>query len=181
MSDNIDNNLSNKIMAQIKDGHTKMKPKWYFALGSLSMIIGLVSLFILSTFFVSLVTFSIRSHGPMADIRLQNLLALFPWWALITAVIGLGLACLMLKTYDLSYKKNFIMITAGFILGAIVIGWLVDYSGLDNAWIERAPAAKIYKPYDAGQRIKGPGWRPMPDKIKRQEIIKGGQIKRSLD
>jgi len=168
-------------MAQIKDGHTKMKPRWYFVLGSLSMIVGLASLFVLSTFFVSLITFSIRSHGPMAGIRLQNMLALFPWWALITAAIGLGISCLMLRTYDLSYKKNFLMIAAGFILGAILMGWFIDYSGLDNAWIERGPAAKIYKPYDAGQRMRGPGWKSVPNKIKKQEIIKDGQIKRSLD
>lgn len=119
-------------MSQIKKGQIKMKPKWYFALGSFSMILSLSSISIVLMFVIRLFMFSIRSHGPMADIRLQQILSSFPLWAPVVAILGLIIGIYMLKKYDFSYKKNFYLVLLGVITAIVLSGVLIDKFNLDS-------------------------------------------------
>lgn len=146
--------ITKKVMSKIKTGQIKMKPKWYFWLGSLSMFIALVGLVIVSIFLISLVTFSLRSHGPMGAIRYQQIVSSFPWWAPIIIVIGLITGIILLKKYDFSYKKNFIFIIIIFVSAVLLAGILMDILGFDNLWIKRGPMRRFYQQYDGnGQRL----------------------------
>ena len=40
------NNIENKIMDKVLSGEVKMKPKWYFVLGSITSFVGLVGMII---------------------------------------------------------------------------------------------------------------------------------------
>ena len=124
--------ITNDIMSQIKKGQIKMKPKWYFALGSFSMILGLSSISIVLMFVIRLLMFSIRSHGPMADVRLQLIISSFPLWAPIVAILGIIFGIFMLKKYDFSYKKNFYLVVLGLITAIILSGILIDKFDLDR-------------------------------------------------
>ena len=150
-------------MSRIKKGQVKMKPKWYFVLGSFAMIGGFLGLTIVLIFLVSLITFSLRTHGPMGAIRYEQLLSSFPWWAPIVAIAGFGLGVLLLKKYDFSYKKNFLLIIIGFILAVLLAGLLINYLGLDNVWMKRGPMKGLYQQYDGGGMKRGAGWRMMQD------------------
>ena len=107
MSDKKNLNSVKKIMELINNGSIKMRPKWYFWLGSVTMIAGFVCLVVASIFLMNLFIFSIRTHGPMGTIRWQQLLASFPWWAPILSVIGIASGGWLLRRYDFSYKNNF--------------------------------------------------------------------------
>lgn len=124
--------ITNEIMSKIKKGHIKMKPKWYFVLGSTSMILGLASISIVLMFIVRLFIFSIRSHGPMGDIRLQQMILNFPLWAPVLATIGIVIGIYMLKKYDFSYKKNFYLVLIGMITAIFLSGVLIDVFNLDR-------------------------------------------------
>lgn len=135
-------------MSKIKTEHIKMKPKWYFWLGSLSIFISLVSLVIISIFLISLITFSLKSHGPMGAIRYQQIISNFPWWAPIIVIIGLITGIKLFKKYDFSYKKNFLFIIVIFISAVLFAGVLIDILGFDNLWIKRGPMRRFYQQYD---------------------------------
>ena len=154
MSKNLKVNITENIMSRIEKGQIKMKPKWYFWLGSLAMVMGIIGVTILSVFSVSLISFSLRTHGPMGEIRFQQLLSSFPWWAPLLAIFGLTLGIFFLKKYDFSYKKNFLIIISGFILAVILAGWLIDYSGLDLFWAKRGIMKRFYQQYD-GKKQNG--------------------------
>ena len=145
-------------MSQIEKGQLKMKPRWYFLLGSFAMVGGLSSLVLVCVFLISLMAFSLRTPGPMGEVRYQLLVSNFPWWALVLAFVGIGLGGWLLKKYDFSYKKNFPLIIFGFITAVLLAGWLVNYLGFDNLWMRRGIMKEFYRRYDRGA-AKPPGWR----------------------
>lgn len=76
--------------------------------------------------------FSIRQHGPMADVRLQQIISNFPIWAPIVAIFGIIMGIYLLKKYDFSYKKNFYLVIIGIIIALVVTGIVIDKFNLDS-------------------------------------------------
>ena len=134
-------------MEQVRHGKIKMRPRLYFVIGSFLTFVGLVSAIVTSVFLVGLTRFFLRSHGPMGQYRLEQMLSSFPWWAPIFAVITLVIGIWILRHYDFSYKRSFWMIVAGFILAVITSGWLLDMSGLNDSLAKRRPMQGMMRPY----------------------------------
>lgn len=122
-----------------------MKPKWYFVVGSIAMIIGLIGLSLLLIFLVNLMIFSLRTHGPMGEVRYQQLLASFPWWASVVVAVGLGIGLWMLKKYDFSYKKNFVFVAISFIVAIVLAGFVADSLGLNTMLVRQKQMRGFYK------------------------------------
>lgn len=148
-------NISDKIMSEIKSGQLKMKPKWYFVLGSILAVLGISSLFITSSYLVSLFAFSLRTHGPMGQIRFDQLVSEFPLWAPVVAVCGIIMGILMLREYDFSYKKNFSLVILGIVTAIILAGYLMDYLKVDNLLFNKGVGQKMYQKY---QGVYGQGY-----------------------
>ncbi len=140
--------ITKSVMSKIKTERIKMKPKWYFLLGSLFIVLAFVCLIIISIFLISLITFSLKSHGPMGAIRYQQIISNFPWWAPIIVIVGLVAGIVLLKKYDFSYRKNFLFIAVIFISAILLAGILIDILGFDNLWIKRGPMRKFYQQYN---------------------------------
>lgn len=119
--------LSQQVMDKISNDGIKMRPYWYFVLGSLSLLIAFISLIILSIYSVSVASFSIRSHGPRGEYRLAQMLENFPYWSILLSVAGLGLGLFLFQKYDISYRKNFLVMAVGFVLSIVIAGIAVDY------------------------------------------------------
>lgn len=147
-------------MKQILTGRVTMKPKWYFVVGSISMILGFIGSTIASVFLVSIIAFSLRSHGPMGSIRFAQLVSNFPWWAPFLALLGLGSGIWFLKQNDFSYKKNFKILVAIFIFTIILSGWLMDALGVSASWSRLGPMRRLYQQSeeDGTFPIRGQGW-----------------------
>lgn len=153
-------NLTEQVMSSIRSGQAKMRPKWHFVVGSAALVAGLTGLAILAAFAVSLIAFSLRTHGPMGEFRYERLLSTFPWGAVVVAIAGSGLGAWLLKKYDFSYKKNFPLVVGGAAVAILLAGWLINVSGLDSAWMKRGPMKPLYERYQ-GDYIPGHGWRSM--------------------
>ena len=138
-------NIEDVVMTKIKSDQIVMKPKWFFVVGSSLMIVGLVSLGMLTIFLTNLTIFLLRQHGPNSQWRLQLILESLPLWVPILAVLGICLGLWLLKKYDFSYKKNFRLIALVFIVSITLIAFLLDYTGLDNIWMKRGPMLRFYK------------------------------------
>ncbi|MEI6479599.1 MAG: hypothetical protein WCO21_02085 [bacterium] len=143
------------ISSLIKSGKIKMKPRWYFLLGSIAMFSGLFGIATLSIFLTSLITFSLRTHGPMGEIRYEQLLSSFPWWAIPVVILGIGVGIWILREYDFSYKHNFLYIVIGAVAAILFIGWSINYFGFDSGWMGRGGMRGLYKQYDGGMMRSG--------------------------
>lgn len=157
--------LSNKVMKTIKSEKLQMKPRWYFWLGSVFSLIGLIAVIIISAFFISIISFSLRPHyGPGATYRLEMMWSSFPWWTIILTLLGLGIGIWMLKKYDFAYRKNFKLIILGLVLAIVAAGFLIDKTGLTEIWTKRGPMRGIMRQYLQQQNVSNtPGWRRTQD------------------
>src|SRR3989344_4005823 len=150
-------NIKNNVMAQIKGGKITMHSKAYFVIGSIFLFVGLIALFILSVFLINIMFFILKAHGPMGQYRLELLISNFPWWAPLFSILGIILGIWILRKYDFSYKKNFLLLVILFIGAIVFTGWLMDATGIDNIWFKRGPMQGIMKRYIQGNNIPSPG------------------------
>ena len=146
--------VTETVMDKINKGEIKMRPRWYFVLGSVAVFVGVFGTFLVSSFLVSLVSFSLRTHGPMGEYRLQQMLGSFPWWALILSLFGLAMGVFLLKKYDFSYKKNFGYIILAFVLAVLASGLVADRFGLEKMWANKPGVMrKMYQQYDGRGKV----------------------------
>lgn len=146
MSKNI-TDIEKEIMNKIDQGEIKMRPRVYFVIGSIFTFLGLIFAVITSTFLISLVRFSLRAQGKMAQYKLDQLIENFPWWTLVFAVVGLIVGIWLIRRYDFSYKlKPWIMIL-GFVLAVIIAGWLLDITGFNEIVSQRGPMKGMMSGY----------------------------------
>ena len=146
MPKNIEN-ITQEIMHKIDTGEIKMKPKWYFIFGSAFTFIGLVSTIIVSTFSVGLIRFSLRSHGPMGEIRFTQMLTNFPWLILFFAVFSLVFGIWLIRKFDFSYKIKPSLVIVSFILAVIVSGYIIDVTGINDIISRRGPMKGMMRNY----------------------------------
>ncbi len=139
--------FESKIISQIKADEIKMKPKWYFILGSLLLFTSLVGLSMGVVFLVNLSAFLIRRNGSFNAWKLQSILSVFPWWIPVIAVGGIFLSIWLLKKYDLSYKKNFKLIIAVLVIAMLMGGFLLDRLGL-NEYLSRGRMRRYYQQFE---------------------------------
>jgi len=155
--------ISDQVMDKIREQKIQMRPKIYYILGSIIVFVSLVISIISAVFLISLTRFSLRTHGPMGQIRFEQLLTSFPWWAPVIAIIGMMFGIVILRKYDFSYKLNFKLLITGFILAVILAGWGIDVLNLDEVWFRQGPMKGILKQYmqkqgvEPGQGLKGGG------------------------
>lgn len=156
-------NITRNVMAKIKTEQIKMRPKWYFIVGSFLMTVGLVGLSVGAVFLTNLVFFLVRKQGSGQG-RLQLMLQSFPWWIPTLAVIGVAFGIWMLKKYDFSYKKNFLFIVFLFIVSIMLTAFVLDYSGLNEVWSRRGPMRRFYQQIENRDSVfpKGNGGRRNP-------------------
>jgi magnesium-transporting ATPase (P-type) len=147
-------NITEEIMKKIDLGEIKMKPKWYFILGSIITFIGLVSTVVVSTFSIGLIRFSLRSHGPMAEYKFDQIMANFPWWTLVLAILGLILGIWLVRKYDFSYKIKPWLIITGFILAIIIGGYIIDITGVNDAISRQGPMRGMMRNYIIDNNIQ---------------------------
>jgi len=137
--------IDKTIMSQITSGQIRPLPKWYFVLGSILSLFGLVGLTIFAIFITNLLFFISRSHGPMFSLRLSQIISTFPWWLVILAPISIFIGIFFLKKYDFSYQKNFHLIVFLFILAIILSAWLMDYFGLNQTLLKQNKFRRFYQ------------------------------------
>lgn len=136
-----------------------MRPRIYFITGSLLTFLGLVASVVTSVFLVGLMRFSLRSHGPMGEYRLDQLLASFSWWVPVLAAIGLAVGIWLLRQYDFSYKINYKVAIVGFVATVIMAGWVIDMMGLNDVLLRRGPMQGVMRQYLQDNNIPhNPGW-----------------------
>jgi hypothetical protein len=139
--------ITDEVMEKIHGKQIRMRPKIYYFFGSLLVLGSLIFSVVSSVFLISLTRFALKTHGPMGQIRLEQLLSSFPWWAPLLAVVGLIAGIWIMRKYDFSYKFNFPMIIVGFILAVVIAGWTIDYLNLDNIWFRQGPMRGIMRQY----------------------------------
>ncbi|MBU1110863.1 hypothetical protein KKB83_04575 [Patescibacteria group bacterium] len=150
--------ITSRVMTEIKSRGIKMKPRIYFAAGSVLLGLGLATIFILAVFVINLTSFRLRMDVPFEFLRfgkpgLPPFLAIFPWPFLLFACISIYAGLKLLKKLDFSYKHNFIMIALITVMCIVGAGLAVDKIGLNERWAQARPLKGLYH-----QKIPNGNW-----------------------
>ncbi|OGM83480.1 hypothetical protein A2434_03040 [Candidatus Woesebacteria bacterium RIFOXYC1_FULL_41_14] len=125
--------IEKEVMSRVTSGEIAMKPRWYFVAGSVFMLLGTIAAAVAVAFLINLIIFLIKKQGPGYG-RLAIMFESFPFWIPILAILGIGIGILLLRKYDFSYKKNFLLMIIGFIATVAIAGFVIDGLGLNDIW-----------------------------------------------
>ena len=133
-------------MSQIRKKQIKMRPKIYFVAGSVLLGIGMAGIIVLTAFFSNLIFFRLRIHQPFSFFALgrpglKPFLLTFPWWPLFLAIGGIAGGSILLKKYDISYKKSFWVLVITLISFSLFFGFILSKSRFN----QRAQRLKHFK------------------------------------
>lgn len=152
--DNINNqsqfDLSNQVMTGIDKGKIKMRPRWYFLIGSIVFGGGLILLLITSVILVDYVAFRLRTHGPFGYLLfgpygLKPFLVTFPFVPLVLSIIAIGMGIYLFRRYDLSYKTNFTAISIAILIATVGGGFVLDFVGVNERLQNWEPTEQVLK------------------------------------
>jgi len=148
--------IEDEVMDRIRSGKVAMRPRIYFIVGSLLTFVGVILSIVSSMFFVGLIRFMLRAHGPMASYRLELLLSRFPWWAFALAVAGLFVGITLMRRYDFSYKISPTLFIVGCMVAIIIAGWLFDTLGFNDMLARRGFMRRYLQEsgYPVGQGLR---------------------------
>lgn len=135
--------IEEKVMSKILNNEVKMKPKWYFVIGSLLTSIGLIGITIGAIFLLNILIFLIRKRG-YGIMKLQLMIYNFPWWIPILALLFIIIGIWLLKKYDFSYKKNFLFITISFITIILISAFIINQMGFNEFLLKHRQGKKFY-------------------------------------
>lgn len=144
--------LSKNVMQEIQRRGVKMRPRLYFVLGSVLLGLGLTGAIITAVFFLNLFVFRLRILGPWGYLRWGRLgIPLFvttiPWTVLLASVVAVAAGLTILKRYEFSYKKNFLVPAIVLIVVVGVLGFLLDRIGFNERVAPHRPLRPFYKHY----------------------------------
>lgn len=124
--------FSDRVMGEIAKRKVVIRPKWYFTLLATVFAATLAFIWSVTIIFLSLGLFHIRQVNPHNYIQFGAtgwfvFLKILPWELIIFIILGLLLAWLMVRRYDLSYKIGFGLMSAALIGGVVFVGFLLDW------------------------------------------------------
>jgi len=129
--------IKEQITSQIKDGKLKMKPKWYFWLGSILLFQGTLAVLLIGSYVVNLCFYVLRSYGPFGYLALGRaglgpFVATFPWKLLLIAGLSLLIGLKLLQKYEFSYTKHSLYILLALLATILLAGLLTDLAGFNE-------------------------------------------------
>ena len=120
------------------------------------LFFALVILIVMAVFFFNLTAFILRRQGPMRLWRIEMLLSQLPLWVPVLAVLALWGGVKLLKKYDFSYKKNFLLIIVGLVLAIILAAFAIDSLGFNEFWARKEPMRRFYQNLDPSLEFRHP-------------------------
>lgn len=142
------NKIKEIVLAKIKSGQAKMKPRWHFILKSVLLISGIIILSIALFYLASFILFVLRQTGVLfaPAFGLRGIGAFFislPWILILISIIFVAVLEILVKQYSFAYRKTLL-----YSLGAIIIfvaagGWIMFASGMHQNMLERAMNDKL--------------------------------------
>jgi len=120
------NHIAEKVLGKIKKGKIKMRPKMYFVLGAILLVLGFFLLVLLVPYLVSLIVFSLRVSGVLFLPKfgfsgMRTMFSSLPWLLILITISLIVLLEMFARKFTFVYRKPIIwsLLT---IVGIISVG-----------------------------------------------------------
>jgi hypothetical protein len=150
--------MAQKVMKEIDKKSIRMKPRIFFVVSSLFLSFGLFLSIALASFLINIMSFRLRVHAPFEYLKFGRhgylpFFHIFPWPMLILAIASIIIGIIIIRKYDISYKKSFLGIAVGLIIFAIIFGIVIDKTGFNERASKFPPMREMYH-----RESVGPDW-----------------------
>jgi len=148
--------ISKTISEKIAKKEIQMKPKYYFVLGTATLMGGVVFFLLLSVFFINLISHRLRvlklaNYFEMESYGRLMFLRHFPWEFLVVTLVFFVLGAYLLKKYEISYKKSFLVIVTSLAFSVLVAGVVADRIGFNRPFEKRPFTRGLYETRISGK------------------------------
>lgn len=148
--------ISQSVMAQIKSGRVRMKPRVYYSLlgvvSAVAIILAGISVAYLSSIFfywLRIQTADTMAWGARAN--LSQSIAEFPWWVLLAATALLALAVMLVRRHGQMYRHKTSTIALILVACSLLLGLGLSYLNVG--------ASHTPKRVDSSERMQGQRWK----------------------
>lgn len=150
---NMDNNLdkssiTNKVVEKIKKGQVKMKPKIYFILKSILLMLSLAVSALFALYLLSFIAFVLRSTGvwylPVFGFQgIAVLLHSLPWILILMALILVAVLEILVRHFSFSYRRPILYSILAIIMLLLLGVLIVNKTQLHPALFRRAQEREL--------------------------------------
>jgi hypothetical protein len=159
----------NSILEKIKKNELTMRPRTYFTLKLVALVLLVVAICIVSIFLSSFILFTLRASGHASLIGFglsgwEVFLILFPWKLFLFDIILIILLEWLLRSFRFGYKVPALYLLFGVVVLMTITGIIVDHLRLHDDLMRLAGQHRIPsqfgKIYDQARRPPPPpyGW-----------------------
>lgn len=154
MQKNEEIKIEDQIMGVIKQKKIRMRPRYFFVIGSVLITLSTAMMAILGIFGLNLIIFSIRRGGNIKSVCIEDAISNYPWWAIFVIIFGFIGSWWFYKKSGKGYKHNPSSIAVVLISTIIIGGGLLSFTNFDSVFEQRGPVRHIYKMYNGQSNTK---------------------------
>lgn len=145
-------NKHKNIMEMIQNNELVVKPKIYFRIRFVALIIVLIAIIIVSLFLSSFILFTINAAGYAALPGFglngwQVFMMLFPWKLAVVEIILIILLEYLLRSFRFGYKVPVLPLLVGVSVLLFAIGFIVNQSPLHPRLLQEADRQHLPRPF----------------------------------
>ena len=125
------NTFKQDILKKITAGEVEMKPRWYFILQSLLLIVGVITATLVAVYLLSFVSFTLRQSGvgfiPLYGFRgVSQFVMSSPWLLIFFTGTFLSLLYLLVSRYSFSYKRPHLYSMIGVVVFVLLASFAIE-------------------------------------------------------
>lgn len=164
--------IHDKVLAGIKSGRVKMRPRWHFILKAALLLAGAGIISLALLYLVSFIIFSMRQTGvwlvPSFGMRgVQEFLVSLPWLLVILTVIFVVILEVLVRRYAFAYRQPLLYSALAIVLLVTAGGFAVAKTSFHGGFLNQAKLHQLplAEPFYVRFGIMG------PDDVQRGNII----------
>lgn len=142
--------IADRVMKEIHSKNIKMRPHWHFVAKSLLIKALFLTVLGIAIYFLNLSIFKFRIYDPFGflvfgKLGLAGFIHAVPWRMSIVAIFSSIVGIKILRVFDISYKKNFAMLTLGLLLFVVSGSFAVDKTGINEQLKKSGKVPLLYQ------------------------------------
>ncbi len=140
--------IKDKVLNKIKSGEIKIKPKLYFILKTVLVILGSIVVGIFILFLISFISFTLRASGlwflPNFGFHGFGIfLGSLPWILIVAALLLIAALEIFMKRFSLVYRKPVLYSLLAIVLIVFVGGFIIDQTTFHSKLFLKAREGKL--------------------------------------
>lgn len=148
MSESLGQSIRDKVLAAVRGGQVKMRPRWHFFLRAALAVAGVIIIFLSLLSIVSFIIFALQQSGvwflPIFGLRgLRAFLVSLPWLLVAVSVVFIIILEVLVERYSFAYLRPLLYSVLGIVIFVILGGFMVARTSLHHGLFRQAEGNRL--------------------------------------